>query len=232
MANTKFSAIVVMSDSLVTTLGPLNTYLSYAIPWAKIDSVPNITGLFSALSNSNNIYDCICVPVGHSMQNETDPFEIVQTVRILLRCRNNEKTKLLFLVDDTAKPELIRELSKVDDANIGQLPCKTFTYDHIKEHIVEMASGVYRTPQRILDLMKRGKKYIKPNTSSPYKEILLTPRQSQILRLIKERGASNKMIARTLNISESTVKLHMSAILKKYGVRNRTQLALFSSKEN
>lgn len=56
----------------------------------------------------------------------------------------------------------------------------------------------------------------------------LTPRQRQILALISKRGSSNKVIAKTLNISESTVKLHLGNIFKKYGVRNRTQLALFS----
>jgi DNA-binding NarL/FixJ family response regulator len=57
--------------------------------------------------------------------------------------------------------------------------------------------------------------------------IKLTSRQNQILDMVTNRGASNKMIAKTLNISESTVKLHIGTILKKFGVRNRTQLAIF-----
>lgn len=65
-----------------------------------------------------------------------------------------------------------------------------------------------------------------------HKEVTLTPRQEQILNLITTRGASNKMIARSLNISESTVKLHVASLLKKYCVRNRTQLALFSKEKN
>ena len=56
--------------------------------------------------------------------------------------------------------------------------------------------------------------------------IVLTTRQSQVLSLVCNRGLSNKKIAQSLNITESTVKIHMSAILKAYGVRNRTQLAL------
>jgi DNA-binding NarL/FixJ family response regulator len=57
-------------------------------------------------------------------------------------------------------------------------------------------------------------------------KIVLTSRQEDVFKLICHRGLSNKKIAQTLNISESTVKVHMSAILKAYGVRNRTQLAL------
>jgi DNA-binding NarL/FixJ family response regulator len=59
--------------------------------------------------------------------------------------------------------------------------------------------------------------------------IHLTTRQNQVLSLVCNRGLSNKKIASALKISESTVKIHMSAILKEYGVRNRTQLALAAS---
>jgi len=56
----------------------------------------------------------------------------------------------------------------------------------------------------------------------------LTPRQSEVLLWV-QRGLSNKQIAKRLNIGESTVKLHMTAILEKHGVRNRTQLAMYST---
>jgi DNA-binding NarL/FixJ family response regulator len=54
----------------------------------------------------------------------------------------------------------------------------------------------------------------------------LTPRQTQVLKLICHRGLSNKAIGNILKISESTVKIHTSAILRRYGVKNRTQLVL------
>lgn len=54
----------------------------------------------------------------------------------------------------------------------------------------------------------------------------LTPRQSQVLKLVCHRGLSNKAIGNILKISESTVKIHISAILRRYGVQNRTQLVL------
>ncbi|MEO0566318.1 MAG: LuxR C-terminal-related transcriptional regulator [Pseudomonadota bacterium] len=52
----------------------------------------------------------------------------------------------------------------------------------------------------------------------------LTKRQSEILDMVRE-GASNRDIASTLDISEGTVKLHVSAILKRMGVKNRTEAA-------
>lgn len=65
-------------------------------------------------------------------------------------------------------------------------------------------------------------------THEPEDEIFLalTPRQSQVLKLICHRGLSNKAIGNILKISESTVKIHTSAVLKRYGVKNRTQLVL------
>jgi hypothetical protein len=66
------------------------------------------------------------------------------------------------------------------------------------------------------------------NSKTNSQEISLTPRQRQVFDLLSSRGASNKTIAKMLNISESTVKLHLGVIFKKYGVRNRTQLAIFA----
>lgn len=53
----------------------------------------------------------------------------------------------------------------------------------------------------------------------------LTKRQQQILASVA-RGATNKDVASEMKISEGTVKLHMSAILKRLGVHNRTEAAL------
>lgn len=53
----------------------------------------------------------------------------------------------------------------------------------------------------------------------------LTQRQNEIIDALKF-GHSNKIIARQLNIAEATVKIHIRQIMRKLGVRNRTQIAL------
>ena len=55
----------------------------------------------------------------------------------------------------------------------------------------------------------------------------LSPREMEILSLTT-RGASNKEIATLLNISRQTVKNHMSSVLRKLGVEDRTQAAVLA----
>ncbi|MDW6020575.1 response regulator transcription factor [Mesorhizobium sp. BAC0120] len=53
----------------------------------------------------------------------------------------------------------------------------------------------------------------------------LTSREKEVLKLMAE-GCSNKEIARNLDIAEATTKIHAAAILRKLGVRNRTEAAV------
>ena len=55
----------------------------------------------------------------------------------------------------------------------------------------------------------------------------LSPREMEILEMVT-RGASNKEIAFRLNISQQTVKNHMTAILRKLRVDDRTQAAVYA----
>ncbi|GAB3650446.1 response regulator [Ramlibacter alkalitolerans] len=56
----------------------------------------------------------------------------------------------------------------------------------------------------------------------------LSPREHEVLQQIA-RGASNKEIARTLLIAETTVKIHVQHILRKLGVSSRVQAAVLAS---
>jgi two-component system nitrate/nitrite response regulator NarL len=62
-----------------------------------------------------------------------------------------------------------------------------------------------------------------PRPAAPFAE--LTPRELEILECIAD-GQSNKMIARALEITDGTVKLHVKAILRKLGMRSRVEAAV------
>ncbi|CAN7229854.1 response regulator transcription factor [Variovorax sp. LjRoot290] len=69
-----------------------------------------------------------------------------------------------------------------------------------------------------------------PNTGNDPRLAGLTARQMDVYRAAA-RGLPNKLIARQLNIAESTVKAHLTAVYTALGVRNRTEAAYQASRE-
>jgi DNA-binding NarL/FixJ family response regulator len=59
----------------------------------------------------------------------------------------------------------------------------------------------------------------------------LTPREDEVLTLVAE-GLPNKLIARRLEISEKTVKAHLTSIFQRIGVTDRTQAALWARRRH
>jgi len=69
---------------------------------------------------------------------------------------------------------------------------------------------------------------VPPPPSPPPSWDELTPREQEVLRLIA-KGASNREIAQLLYISEGTVKNHVTNILNRLNLRDRTQAAIFAN---
>jgi DNA-binding NarL/FixJ family response regulator len=68
-----------------------------------------------------------------------------------------------------------------------------------------------------------------PDDETARRTIRLTPRQKDVLEWLL-KGCTNHAIASALGISAETVKLHVSAIFRAYGVHSRTQLVLLCSR--
>lgn len=85
-------------------------------------------------------------------------------------------------------------------------------------------------------IVSKGRSYIDPdimeiilNKNNGHSLNQLTPREVDVLRAVA-KGMNNREIANTLFVTESTVKKHISQILSKLELKDRTQAALFAIK--
>lgn len=108
-----------------------------------------------------------------------------------------------FLLKDMDPEEIIR---KVRQAALGQMV--------ISDRLAEVLASALRRPEK------------------PANNVLesLTARELEILKLIS-KGLSNKLIARELDISDSTVKVHVKHVLKKMNLRSRVEAAVWAVNE-
>jgi two-component system, NarL family, response regulator LiaR len=100
---------------------------------------------------------------------------------------------------------------------IGYL-LKNTESDELKRAIKAAADGqVQLAPEAAARLMREVR--------APESPEALTERETEVLKLLA-LGKANKQISRSLFVEEKTVKTHVSSILRKLGVRSRTQAAL------
>ncbi len=95
----------------------------------------------------------------------------------------------------------------------------------LTEAIRLVANGGTMISPVVTERLLRGLKNAPLPASPDYGEEQLTPRETEILRLMTG-GYSNREIASALQLSEGTVKNHVSNILGKLGVRDRTRAVL------
>jgi len=91
---------------------------------------------------------------------------------------------------------------------------------------VVMHGGIWLGPDLLQTLIGATRKLVHNSSDNVAKALsLLTTREKQVA-LEAAEGSSNKEIARSLDITERTVKAHISAILEKLKIKDRLQLAL------
>lgn len=101
----------------------------------------------------------------------------------------------------------------------------------------------FDTLKNAITIVEDGETYVEPSLTTEVNSNLvkrdvvkdkleeLTVRELEVLKMLA-KGLLNKEIAVTLNISERTVKNHVSNIFKKINVSDRTQAAVFAIKNN
>lgn len=112
---------------------------------------------------------------------------------------------------------------------------KDVSPDRILEAVREVDAGKYVVGQKVMDdeqmaawLFRASQRFAFTSgdeAQDPF--VPLSPREMEIVQYIT-RGLSNKMIAHKLGISHQTVKNHMTSILRKLDVEDRTQAAIYA----
>ena len=138
----------------------------------------------------------------------------------LIFMRERYRTIPLIVVSASEEPTIIHKAMEYG-AN-GFIP-KSASIDTMVEAIERICVGERWLPTHVLPqtnpLLNQQNHDLAKAVAS------LTPQQFRVLGMLAE-GQLNKQIAFDLNVSEATVKAHMTAIFRKLGVRNRTQAVI------
>jgi NarL family two-component system response regulator LiaR len=138
--------------------------------------------------------------------------DVVHTLR-----RNYPGTKIVILTNILDEMTVQNALQ----AGVASYLLKTASLDDLARALRDAHRGIPTLSPDVTQLVIR-------ELSSPIRNgRKLTSREYQVLALIA-RGSNNHEIARTLNISLSTVQFHVRNILQKLQVRNRVEAAAFA----
>lgn len=137
--------------------------------------------------------------------------------------KDNPEARILIL---TSFAEDEQVLEAIRSGALGYL-----IKDASPDELVSTVHNVYLNrmslPPELARSMMLGSR--KPERMTP--ATLLTDRETDVLRCVAQ-GYSNKQIALELSVSITTVRTHVSNLLRKLNLDNRTQLALYAQQNN
>ncbi len=127
----------------------------------------------------------------------------------------------LVLLTDQTHSDWIHEALP---GNVTAILSRDATPGEIVAAIEAAAAGLCVLPREILARLLAGRKPPRQMASAVHIEAL-TPREIEVLTMLAE-GLGNKEIARQLDISDNTVKFHLSSIFGKLGATSRTEAVM------
>lgn len=116
------------------------------------------------------------------------------------------------------------EISEAIDAGVDGYILKSADPEQLINAIQSVAQGNSMFPSHIMQKLARGE--LKQDLFSK-----LSHREREIVELVAQ-GLSNKVISSRLDLSENTVRNHLSNIMEKLGMQNRVQVATGALKHN
>ncbi len=143
----------------------------------------------------------------------------------LIQLRNEAPTVPVAII--SAEEDKNVMLQAVSCGAVGFLT-KSSPKEQLVKAIAQILEGNIYLPSDIMRTTSSRPQESNERTITAEQLETLTRKQLQVLEHMT-RGESNKMIAYHLNIAETTVKAHVSAILRKLGVSNRVQAILSAS---
>ena len=123
-------------------------------------------------------------------------------------------------------PRLVRQA--IEHGAMGYIPKSSTPNVMIQALKLILARGVYLPPS-VLDGAPNATAAQSQEAAGNDSIEGLSPRQMEVLRRVVH-GKENKVIARELEISEGTVKAHLSAVLRALKARNRTEIVYAAAK--
>jgi len=147
----------------------------------------------------------------------------IETLK-MLRAKEVTARVLIFTVSDHEEDVVAALKSGAD----GYL-LKDMEPEDLIIHLRHAAHGKMVVSERLTALLAEALRNQRNRPTGPDVSSL-TARELQILRLIAE-GLSNKMIARRLDVTEGTVKVHVKNLLKKMHFRSRVEVAVWAVQE-
>ncbi|SDI92438.1 two component transcriptional regulator, LuxR family [Pseudomonas delhiensis] len=142
----------------------------------------------------------------------------LETLRAL-RERGVDARIVVFTVSDD-RGDVISVLRAGADGYL----LKDMEPERLLEHIRQAATGQLSISPQLAQVLAQA---LRGGDEQPKRLEDLTDRERQILRQLAQ-GFSNKMIARKLDITEGTVKVHVKRVLHKLGMRSRVEAAVWA----
>lgn len=169
-------------------------------------------------AQTENDVSLIVLSVGGSSLHE------LQTRTVLRAVRTAFPTVPCAVLSDRTEAE-----EAIDAAGFGyQAFISTITpLDVVHQALAFIMNGGVYFPREALLGVTEGRDHPRHHANAAASGGSLTPRQGQVLDHLRS-GKSNKLIARELDMQESTVKVHVRQIMRKLGVANRTQAAILA----
>lgn len=200
---------IIIADDHPLFRAALRQAVSQAVPDAEVAEVESIKALQAAVEQTPDadlVLLDLNMPGAHGFSG-------------LVFMRGQYPGLPVVVVSGTEDLQVMRR--SIDYGASGFIP-KSAPLPEITDAIQAVLEGDLWLPEGVADKLERMQT---ENTDFSERLASLTPQQFRVLGMLAE-GMLNKQIAYDLDVSEATIKAHITAVFRKLGVRNRTQAVI------